>query len=197
MRLTKSQLREIIREEISKLKQPKMSTRLKELINKGWKLNEVEGTIENPKTGRKIKITTALSYPKDHPAYKAAKQSTQSISKSSTPKLSISKSSWEIKDGAGSESTLSYEAVNEFETIMNSTFGTDSGIADLDYDTGAILYYPSADSENAIAIGPQNGKYMVTAELETGGGVDAQEFDSPQEAVKFATKLAKKYKNKF
>jgi hypothetical protein len=37
---------------------------------------------------------------------------------------------------------------------------------------------------------------MVTAELETGGGVDAQEFDSPQEAVKFATKLVKKYKNK-
>jgi hypothetical protein len=73
MKLTKTQLREIIKEEISKLnKQPKMSTRLKELINKGWVLNEVDGYVKNPVTGREIKVTTALSYPEDHPAYKAA-----------------------------------------------------------------------------------------------------------------------------
>jgi hypothetical protein len=73
MKITKSQLREIIREEISKLnKQPKMSTRLRELINKGWVLNEEGDTVVNPKTGRKIKVSSALSYEKDHPAYKAA-----------------------------------------------------------------------------------------------------------------------------
>lgn len=73
MKITKSQLREIIREEISKLnKQPKMSTRLRELINKGWVLNEEGDTVLNPKTGRKIKVSSALSYEKDHPAYKAA-----------------------------------------------------------------------------------------------------------------------------
>jgi hypothetical protein len=74
MKLTKTQLREIIKEEISKLKQPKMSTRLKELINKGWVLNEVDGYVKNPVTGRQIKITTALGYSRSHPAYKAAEK---------------------------------------------------------------------------------------------------------------------------
>ena len=75
MKLTKIQLREIIREEISKLnKQPKMSTRLRELINKGWVLSEEDETIVNPETGRTIKVKTALSYPWHHPAFKAAKQ---------------------------------------------------------------------------------------------------------------------------
>src|SRR6056300_1720335 len=46
--------------------------KLKELINSGWKINEEEGTIKNPKTGRSIKISTALGYDKEHPAYKAA-----------------------------------------------------------------------------------------------------------------------------
>ena len=88
MKITKSELREIIKEEISKLnKQPKMSTRLRELINKGWVLSEEDGTIVNPETGRKIKVSSALSYPKDHPAYKAAAsgkeagKSTKKISK--------------------------------------------------------------------------------------------------------------------
>jgi hypothetical protein len=73
MKITKSELREIIREEISKLnKQPKMSTRLRELINKGWVLSEEGDTVVNPETGRKIKVSSALSYKKDHPAYKAA-----------------------------------------------------------------------------------------------------------------------------
>jgi len=73
MKLTKTQLREIIREEISKLnKQPKMSTRLKELINNGWVLSEEDGTVKNPVTGREIKIKSALGYDKTHPAYKAA-----------------------------------------------------------------------------------------------------------------------------
>jgi len=46
--------------------------KLKELINSGWEINEEEGTIKNPKTGRSIKISTALGYDKEHPAYKAA-----------------------------------------------------------------------------------------------------------------------------
>ena len=46
--------------------------KLKELINRGWEINEEEGTIKNPKTGRNIKISTALGYDKEHPAYKAA-----------------------------------------------------------------------------------------------------------------------------
>ena len=34
--------------------------------------HSTSGTITNPKTKRKIKISTALSYPKDHPAHKLA-----------------------------------------------------------------------------------------------------------------------------
>ena len=81
MKLTKKQLKEMIREEISKLNQPKMSMRLKELISNGWVLSEDESgdkTVKNPITGREIKVKTALSYPHDHPAHKAAK-STDSI----------------------------------------------------------------------------------------------------------------------
>jgi hypothetical protein len=77
MKITKSQLREIIREEIQKVKQPKMSTRLKELIESGWVLSEDEygdKRIKNPQTGREIKIKTALSYDRSHPAYQAAER---------------------------------------------------------------------------------------------------------------------------
>jgi hypothetical protein len=77
MKLTKSQLKAIIREEIQKLKQPKMSTRLKELIESGWVLSEDEETVKNPVTGRTIKVKTALSYPTRHPAYKAVMQKRQ------------------------------------------------------------------------------------------------------------------------
>lgn len=67
MKITKSELREIIHEEISKLN--RTSTRLTSLVN------EEEGRIKNPKTGRTIKISTALGYDPSHPAYKiAAKQ---------------------------------------------------------------------------------------------------------------------------
>lgn len=70
MKITESQLREIIREEISKLN--RTSTRLTSLVNEGWVLSENEETVINPKTKRKIKVSSALAYPKDHPAYKAA-----------------------------------------------------------------------------------------------------------------------------
>jgi hypothetical protein len=69
-------LKEIIREEIQKIKQPKMSTRLKELINKGWVLTEDEygdQRVKNPETGREIKVKTALSYEPSHPAHQKAK----------------------------------------------------------------------------------------------------------------------------
>ena len=46
--------------------------KLKELINSGWKINEEDGTIKNPVTGKNIKISTALGYDKNHPAYKLA-----------------------------------------------------------------------------------------------------------------------------
>jgi hypothetical protein len=46
--------------------------KLKELISRGWEINEEEGTVKNPITGKAIKISTALGYDKNHPAYKAA-----------------------------------------------------------------------------------------------------------------------------
>jgi hypothetical protein len=40
-------------------------------------VNEAGGTVKNPKTGKDIKISTALSYGKSHPAYKAAATAAQ------------------------------------------------------------------------------------------------------------------------
>ena len=40
-------------------------------------INEAGGTVKNPKTGKDIKISTALSYGKSHPAYKAAAAASQ------------------------------------------------------------------------------------------------------------------------
>ena len=65
MKITKTQLREIIREEISKIKN-------KSYIKERWVLDEDEETVVNPVTDKRILVKTALSYPEDHPAYKAA-----------------------------------------------------------------------------------------------------------------------------
>jgi hypothetical protein len=40
-------------------------------------VNEAGGTVRNPKTGKDVKISTALSYGKSHPAYKAAAAASQ------------------------------------------------------------------------------------------------------------------------
>jgi hypothetical protein len=187
MKVTKTQLREIIREEISNLN--------KQLsLFENWILSEDGDVVLNPKSGRKIKVSTALSYPKDHPAYKAAVKLNPS-SNTSTPskKISIKKSNWKIEDGS-----MSVQAISELEDIMNSTLGIKDGVADLDYYTGAIGYYPNTDSQSAILIGPSDdGKYSVTVEMEDGDMLDDAEFDTPQEAIQFATKMAKKHKDKF
>jgi hypothetical protein len=67
-----SELRQIIREEVQKLIQSKIPIRLKELTTKGWILSEDEQTIINPVTGRKVRISSALSYASSHPAHIAA-----------------------------------------------------------------------------------------------------------------------------
>jgi hypothetical protein len=70
MKLTKSQLKEIIREELSKFNG--ISS-----IFENWILNEDDETVTNPRTGRKIKVSTALSYPRSHPAHRAVMQAKQ------------------------------------------------------------------------------------------------------------------------
>lgn len=57
-----------------KMKKVKIKEVIKELLKNGWEINEEEGTIKNPETGRTIKIKTALSYDPSHPAYKLAKK---------------------------------------------------------------------------------------------------------------------------
>ncbi len=44
-------------------------------------VNEAGGTVRNPKTGKDVKISTALSYGKSHPAYQAAKQASGAVKK--------------------------------------------------------------------------------------------------------------------
>ena len=44
-------------------------------------INEAGGTVRNPKTGKDVKISTALSYGKSHPAYQAAKQASGAAKK--------------------------------------------------------------------------------------------------------------------
>jgi hypothetical protein len=83
MKITKKQLKEMIREEIQSLKTKSM--RLKPILEL-WTLSEEGDTVTNPKTGRNIKVSTALSYPKDHPAYKAALKSKSGGGESEEPK---------------------------------------------------------------------------------------------------------------
>lgn len=89
MKLTKTQLKEIIREEIQKLSSNK-SLRLKS-INENWILSEDGETVVNPGTGRKIKVSSALSYAKDHPAYKLAAKSKGDSNNETPSKLPTSK----------------------------------------------------------------------------------------------------------
>jgi hypothetical protein len=114
MKLTKSELREIIREEISKLN--RTSTRLTSLVNEGWILSEAEGTIKNPETGRTIKISTALGYDKNHPAYKiAAKQSGAAQPSAGKPATSDTK----IKGAFDVSGGVNVNAIRKFAKTMD------------------------------------------------------------------------------
>jgi len=73
---------------------------LRELISRGWKINESDGTVTNPKTGRKIKIKTALGYGPDHPAYAAAARATKS-------------------DGSSNDNGLSSKSNKTVDNILN------------------------------------------------------------------------------
>jgi hypothetical protein len=105
-------LKEIIREEIQKIKQPKMSTRLKELINKGWVLTEDEygdQRVKNPETGREIKVKTALSYGPSHPAYKVAQSA---VTKSQSDKAAA-------KSAADAEFEKQRNSVRDEDDLLN------------------------------------------------------------------------------
>jgi uncharacterized protein YdcH (DUF465 family) len=91
MKLTKTQLKQIIREEIYSLKSKTPSMRLNSIVE-SWILDEDGDTIVNPETGRKIKVSTALSYPEDHPAHKAVKK-VQSKKSGKSAAISVGKSS--------------------------------------------------------------------------------------------------------
>jgi len=73
MKLTKTQLKEMIREELQSFKSKKSDMRLNSIVE-SWILDEDGDTILNPETGRKIKVSTALSYPPEHAAHKAVKK---------------------------------------------------------------------------------------------------------------------------
>jgi hypothetical protein len=62
-----SELRQLIREEVRRV------------------IKEAGETVVNPKTGRTIKVTSALGYDKSHPAYKAAVASMGPKNKTNTP----------------------------------------------------------------------------------------------------------------
>jgi uncharacterized protein YdcH (DUF465 family) len=91
MKLTKTQLKEIIREEIYSLKSKTPSMRLNSIVE-SWILDEDSDTVLNPETGRTIKVSTALSYPEDHPAHKAVKK-VQSKKSGKSAAISVGKSS--------------------------------------------------------------------------------------------------------
>lgn len=182
-----------------------MSTRLKELINKGWVLSEDNETVVNPKTGRKIKVKTALSYPQDHPAYKAAAKLTKSdgTSPSSSAPITVNSDNWafeEDEDDYGDVvRTLPMSAASDFEDILNKQLGIENGTADYDFETGAVSYtIPNDDGDwdTAVYIGPKNsGKgYAVSLESVSGDGDyenTYKSFKTPEAAIQYAAKLAK------
>jgi len=133
MKITKSELREIIREEISKLnKQPKMSTRLRELINKGWVLNEEDETIVNPKTGRTIKVKTALSYPPRHPAHRAVMQARQDKEEEERQTQSQKKGKDVVRDLRKSSKSGMISSQDKTDKIVNKLVDDRTGLLDRD-----------------------------------------------------------------
>jgi hypothetical protein len=204
MKITKSQLREIIREEIQQLKQPKMSTRLKELINKGWVLSEDNQTVTNPKTGRKIKIKTALSYPSDHPAHQAAKKAkgstTSSVTSTSSSSVGVDTNAWKMKvkkDRYGDTvREFPQSAADNMESILNSITGGDS-MVDINYDTGGMIYNLPNNDDRTITMGTdERGRLSVQVEDFEDSSVlskTSKTFKTPQEAMDYAVQLAKTY----
>lgn len=91
MKITKSQLKQIIREEIHSIKSKNPSMKLSSIFE-SWVLSEDGETVLNPVTGRQIKVSTALSYPRSHPAHKAVKK-VQSKKAGKSAAISVGKTS--------------------------------------------------------------------------------------------------------
>jgi hypothetical protein len=127
MKLTKSQLNEIIREELSKFNG--ISS-----IFENWILNEDGETVTNPKTGRTIKVSTALSYPKSHPAYSAAikYQDGKEFEKARTEKSARSqeKGKQVSKDFNKTSKTGSFSSETKSDNILSKL--SDNGRVDWD-----------------------------------------------------------------
>ena len=212
-----SQLRHIIREEVQKLIQPKMPIRLKELINKGWILSEDNQTITNPKTGRVIKVSSALSYSHDHPAYQAAIKSKGANTKSSSqpksqgadtkssqslPSVDVNPKAWKpevSKDRYGGEvRKFPHSAARDMERILNKVTGGAS-TADINSDTGGIIYNLPNNEYRTITMGiDEKGEFSVQAEdIDDYSIFDktSKTFKTPQEAMAYAAKLTKDYNN--
>jgi len=212
-----SQLRQIIREEVQKLIQPKIPIRLKELINKGWILSEDNQTITNPKTGRVIKVSSALSYSHDHPAYQAAIKSQGADTKSSSqpksqgantkssqslPSVDVNPQAWKpevSKDRYGNEvRKFPQSAANDMKRILDKVTGGDS-VADINSDTGGIIYNLPNNEYRTITMGiDEKGEFSVQAEdIDDYSIFDktSKTFKTPQEAMAYAAKLTKDYNN--
>jgi len=214
-----SQLRQIIREEIQKLRQPKMPIRLKELINKGWILSEDNQTITNPKTGREIKVSSALSYPHDHPAYQAAQaarkpqgtttkssqtkpQGKTTKSSQSLPSVDVDPKAWKPKvstDRYGNEvRKFPQSAANDMKRILDKVTGGNS-VADINSDTGGIIYNLPNNDDRMITMGiDEKGEFSVQAEDIGDYSIfdkTSKTFKTPKEAMAYAAKLTKDYNN--
>lgn len=113
--------------------------------------------------------------------------------KQKQPNVSILKTD---KDG-----DVSFDSAMSIEKLLNKELGEDGG-ADVN-SNGAIEYTianEDGDWDNALYIGKQNGKWVVS--IESNGGTDNKKFgddeyktfDKPKDAINHAIMIAKKYK---
>jgi len=172
----------------------------------GWSTEDVfNATFKDPKTGKTITVGDAYDREDDSEAYNIALDYVSqfnpddeelisgpgSPSKKTDSNLDISPKNWKTEPNGG----MKFAAAMELEKILNSELGVD-GAADIGDNNGAIEYViDDNDRETSLYLGKSKDGYDVSiANPYSDEFEEPKVFKTPEEAVKYAIELAKKYK---
>jgi len=172
----------------------------------GWSTEDVfNATFKDPKTGKTITVGDAYDREDDSEAYNIALDYVSqfnpddeelisgpgSPSKKTDSNLDISPKNWKTEPNGG----MKFAAAMELEKILNSELGVD-GAADIGDNSGTIEYViDDNDRETNLYLGKSKDGYDVSiANPYSDEFEEPKVFKTPEEAVKYAIELAKKYK---
>jgi len=194
-----SKERELPTNDFSDIKGPKPG-------DSGWSTEDVfNATFKDPETGKTITVGDAYDREDGSPAYEKAFayaaefnpddekliSGPGSPSKKTDSNLDISPKNWKTEPNGG----MKFAAAMELEKILNSELGVD-GAADIGDNSGTIEYViDDNDRETNLYLGKSKDGYDVSiANPYSDEFEEPKVFKTPEEAVKYAIELAKKYK---